>query len=83
MILTGKENDSTPSDKGLSHRVVLSLVSGLENKGYHVFTDNFYSSPALFNDLRGKGFDATGTVRINRKGLSDKYKQMKLSKGTQ
>ena len=77
----GKESNSQP-DKGFSHRVVMSLVSGLEQKGYHVFTDNFYSSPTLYNDLRSNGFDATGTVRINRKGLSDEYKQKKLSKGT-
>ena len=78
----GKENDSSPQN-GLAHNVVLSLVSGLELKGYHAYTDNFYSSPALFVDLHNKGFEATGTVRMNRRGIPKSIQDRKLQKGKQ
>ena len=34
----------TVSSKGLSYDVVMNMVEGLENQGYIVYTDNFYSS---------------------------------------
>ena len=51
-LYTGKEEGES-SDLGLSHRVVIDLTSDerLQDKGYRVFTDNFYTSPALFSDL--------------------------------
>ena len=42
--------------------------------------DNFYSSPALFQDLRRHGFGACGTVRTNRRGVPEEMKS-KLQKG--
>ena len=46
-LYTGKEEDS-PSSLGLAHRVVLDLLDDdrLKDKGYQVYMDNFYSSPA-------------------------------------
>ena len=83
-MYTGKKTNDNP-ERGLAHQVVCNLVSGLEHKGirYHVFTDNFYSSPVLFRDLYQSGFEATGTVRTNRKGLSKSFQQSKLHKGRQ
>lgn len=78
--LTGKDNNGRPT-KGLAHRVVISLVQDLEGKGYHVYTDNFYSSPALFMELKSKGFEACGTVRKNCRGLSTTFQAMNLDKG--
>ena len=65
---------------GYTHAVVLELLKGLEGRGHHVFTDNFYSSPALFRDLRDLGFGACGTVRVNRRGLPAAMKAT-LAKG--
>ena len=31
--------------------IVTTLVAGLEGKGYHIYMDNFYSSPELFSNL--------------------------------
>ena len=59
----------------------MSLLSDLKNKGYRVFVDNFYTSPALFTDLHDNGFEACGTVRCDRKGLTSKFKEAKPSKG--
>ncbi|XP_071157552.1 piggyBac transposable element-derived protein 4-like [Mytilus edulis] len=56
----------------LASNVVKRCLQGaqLEGKGYHVYTDNFFSSPELFEDLfQNYGTAACGTVRINRRGL--------------
>ena len=31
--------------------------------------DNWYNSPTLFEDLHRRGYDATGTVRTDRRGM--------------
>ena len=79
---TGKETKER-SGPCLSHRVVLELLdyTRLQNKGYIVYTDNFYTSPELFNDLYAWGFGASGTVRANQKGLPREVTQMKLKRG--
>lgn len=60
----------------------MTLVAGLEGKGYRVYTDNFNTTPSLFIDLHDNGFDACGTVRIDRKGLTKTFKKKVVSKGT-
>ena len=64
----------------MTHAVVVKLLEGLEGRGNHVYTDNFYSSPALFGDLRRLGFGACGTVRMNRQGVPTEMKAA-LKKG--
>ena len=59
----------------------MSLAKPLEGKDYHIYCDNFYTSPDLFADLQKAGFEACGTVRKNRKGLSATFKSIKLTKG--
>ncbi|CAC5389166.1 unnamed protein product [Mytilus coruscus] len=57
---------------GLASTVVISCLEGatLSRQGYHVYMDNYFSSPALFTSLF-ENFDtgAFGTVRHNRRGL--------------
>ena len=81
ILYTGKEGDQ--GERGLAHHVVLELLDDprLEGKGYIVFTDNFYSSPALFTDLVAKGFGACGTVRKNRRGIPDVVRETRFKKG--
>ena len=79
-LLAGKERDACP-EKGLAHNVVVQLVSHLANQGYRVYTDNFYTSPDLFCDLHKMGFEACGTVRSNRKGITPQFQQRKLTLG--
>ncbi|XP_052061750.1 piggyBac transposable element-derived protein 4-like [Mytilus californianus] len=44
--------------------------SNLVGKGYHLYTDNFFTSPELFANLfENFGTYACGTVRYNRRGL--------------
>jgi hypothetical protein len=58
----------------------LALVEKLRRRGHHIYTDNFYSSPVLFAELREDGFGACGTVRVNRSGLPAEMKAS-LSRG--
>lgn len=57
---------------GLAHRVVKSCLEGAEvlGQGYHVYMDNFFTTPALLNDLfENHNTGACGTVRSNRRDL--------------
>ena len=38
-----------------AHNVVMSVLSGLKNKGFHIYVDNFYTSPTLFSDFHSHG----------------------------
>ena len=49
--------------------LVLFLCNEIQNQGYHIYMDRFYSSCFLFNHLRKRGIRATGTILYNRKGL--------------
>ena len=46
---------------------MLDLVLGLEFSGLHLYTDNYYTSPLLYNHLYNRGINACGTARSNRK----------------
>ena len=81
VLYTGKEEGQ--KEVGLAHQVVLRLLNDerLQNKGYVVVMDSFYSSPQLFKDLIARGFGACGTVRRDRKGLPHRVRDSKLQKG--
>ena len=59
------------SDMGQTHAVVVDLMSkaDLLNKGYHLFTDNFYTKPVLAQELAKSKTLLTGTIRGNSRGL--------------
>ena len=46
--------------------VVLDLMSGLE-KVHELYTDNYYTSPQLYQSLYDKGINACGTAQTNRR----------------
>ena len=66
-VYTGKR--LTQTTHGLGYDVVMSLMDGLFRQGYHLFCDNFYSSPKLCTDLFQRGVHLTGTIRENRIGF--------------
>lgn len=76
----GKDNSLSAPGRNHSHAVVVALVEKLQERGHHIYTDNFYSSPDLFAELREQGFGACGTVRVNRRGLPPELKK-NLSRG--
>lgn len=52
-------------------RVVVGLLNRcrLLGRGHHVYMDNFYTSPELFEELHSKETFACGTARPNRKQM--------------
>ena len=67
-IYAGKSMDHTVEVE-LCSRVVLELMEGLEDHGFELYTDNYYTSPQLFLTLYKKGVNCCGTARTNRKGF--------------
>lgn len=66
---------------GQTGATVLKLMQPFLDKGYHVFTDNYYNSVALTNFLTTKKTYITGTLRSDRKGNPKKVISSKLRKG--
>ncbi|XP_059402818.1 piggyBac transposable element-derived protein 4-like [Carassius carassius] len=67
-IYTGK--NCFPADHGLSYDAVMSLLDHkVLGSGYHVYMDDFYTSPKLFTDLFALKFGACGAYREQRKGF--------------
>ncbi|XP_056107732.1 piggyBac transposable element-derived protein 4-like [Rhinichthys klamathensis goyatoka] len=65
-VYTGK--NTFPTGHGLSYDAVTSLLDHtFLGSGYHVYTDNFYTSPKLLKDMFAVKFGACGTYRDNRK----------------
>ena len=60
-------------DLRFTSRIVLELCGKLSSSangtGYYVFTDRFYTSPILCEELRKMSFHLTGTVMASRKEM--------------
>ena len=84
-VYTGKDYDPDPDadDNGHSHGVVMGMMSraGLLNQGYSLYTDTYYTSPTLCDNLHAEGTALVGTVRTNRKEVPKALKLSKLRKG--
>lgn len=67
IIYTGRS--AAVSERGLSYDVVMNLVQpSYLGTGYHIYMDNFYTSPELLMDLAGLKFGACGTYKEGRRG---------------
>ena len=67
-VYTGKNSSLDAAEGlGLSSRVVLELMEGLEGPHPCLYVDNYYTSPALFLELYRRGVNACGTARVSRK----------------
>lgn len=55
-------------------------MEDLFDQGYKVYTDNFYCSPELAQQLMVKGTDLVRTVRVNRKNLPKAAANLKLNR---
>ena len=56
---------------GLGYDVVRNLCKSLEGQGYHMFFDNYYTSPQLVRDLWEKNVPSCGTAAENRPGFPE------------
>ena len=64
-LYTGKRQDT--SVHGATYDVCMRLMNRYLNRGHHLYTDNYYTSPTLFSHLYSRGTGACGTLRQNRK----------------
>lgn len=65
-VYTGK--NAKASGHGLPYDTVMSLLDKkILGSGYHVYMDNFYTSPKLLKDLLAMKYGACGTYRDYRK----------------
>ena len=65
-VYVGRASDGVTTEHGLGARVVLQLTKKYSHMNHRVFCDNYFSSPALFDQLLSKGLYACGTVRCDR-----------------
>uniref|UniRef100_A0A8C5WCR5 PiggyBac transposable element-derived protein 4 n=1 Tax=Leptobrachium leishanense TaxID=445787 RepID=A0A8C5WCR5_9ANUR len=74
-VYTGKDSLLTlpdcPSSLSSSDKIARDLLHPLFNKGYHVYTDNFFTSVSLFRFLYSKGTGACGMIHANSVGFAN------------
>ena len=61
--------------------VIIHLMNPFLNKGYHVFTDNWYNSVTLTKYMSDRKTYITGTLRADRKHQPEAVLKKKLKKG--
>jgi hypothetical protein len=66
-------------DLTVTTRTVLSLLTycNLLDKGHHVYMDNYYTSPELFQQMHHLNTYACGTARVARQGMPEALKKRK------
>lgn len=78
-------NDSKTIDPTCTRttKLVVGLLDKchLLDRGHHVYMDNYYTSPELFEELHYRDTFACGTCRSNRKNMSKAVSAAKLKKG--
>ncbi|XP_067661397.1 piggyBac transposable element-derived protein 4-like [Haliotis asinina] len=78
-IYTGRQEGGRPH--GLTYEVVTSLCQPLYGKGHHVYMDNFFTSPSLFQELSDNQTGACGTLRASRLDVPQPVKDARPKAG--
>ncbi|XP_048014555.1 piggyBac transposable element-derived protein 4-like [Megalobrama amblycephala] len=80
-VYTGK--NSFPTGHGISYDAVMSLLDKKAlGSGYHVYMDDFFTSPKLLTDLLAMKFGACGTYRDYRRGFPQSASNSLTKKST-
>lgn len=59
----------------------MELMTPLLDKGYKLYMDNWYNSPALARWLKRNGNDCVGTLRLNRADVPSLFSRVPLHQG--
>jgi hypothetical protein len=63
------------------HATVAGLSRRMQNVGHRLHMENIFSSPDLFDCLHSKTINCCGNVKLNRKGMPQDLKTLKLRRG--
>jgi hypothetical protein len=65
----GKDRQSTAQRLTAARAIVTELTRKVEGHGHKLYVNDFFSSPALFDDLAKKKVNCCGAVKPNRRGM--------------
>lgn len=82
IIYTGASTEIKVIDDelGISGNVVMTLTEPYWDKGHRLYTDNWYSSPLLFDALHKRKTNCCGTVKTNRRFMPKFEKNLERGK---
>ncbi|XP_023704971.1 piggyBac transposable element-derived protein 4-like [Cryptotermes secundus] len=82
-VYLGKQRQLAIEEITSTHGIVLQLIQRIEGLGHKIYMDNYFSSPALFDDPLDRKINSCRTVRNDRRGMPQEIrpKSMKLKKG--
>jgi len=80
-VYLGKQRQHAAAQITAMHRTVLQVIWSVQGLGHKIFKNNYFTSPALFDDLFQRKINGCGTVRHERHGMpwdiGPKYLKMK------
>jgi len=65
----GKQRQHATAQITAMHGTMLQVIRRVEGLGHKIFMDNYFTSPALFDDLFQRKINACGTVRHDKRGM--------------
>ena len=68
-------------NKTVTYVIAMRLLGSLKKAGYHIYMNNYYTSPSLFVDMKLKGLGVCGTACVDRKGMPLEWKSKAKCKG--
>jgi hypothetical protein len=66
-VYQGKEEH--PSPLGSTYETVMRMTAEYQHQQHFLFTDNWFTSPAVLDELKRRGIRCCGSVKRNRKGM--------------
>ena len=83
-VYTGKDS-MCDAECTKTTSTVMDLLDSIKllDKGHHVYFDNYYNSPQLFEKLLDRNTHGCGTVRKDHRGLPKAVSKAKLTKSGQ
>ena len=68
-VYLGKQKQHATAQITATHGMVLQLIRRVDGMCHKIFMDNYFTSPALFDDLFQRTLSACGRFRPDRRGM--------------